>query len=112
MPAACALGIISGKIIFNFEIAERLRTLRYLIFTGGVCLLPLKRKVCGYARVSLSGGSWQSRQALTEGVKAKQRPKGFAYFPTKSGLMGGTKQCIVRKKWVYLLQNGGKRAIL
>ena len=24
------------KIIFNFEIAERLRTLRYLIFTGGV----------------------------------------------------------------------------
>ena len=36
MPAACALGMISGKIISNFEIAERLRTLRYLIFTGGV----------------------------------------------------------------------------
>ena len=36
MPAACALGIISGKIIFNFGIAERLRTLRYPIFTGGV----------------------------------------------------------------------------
>ena len=35
MPAACALGMISGKIIFYFEIAERLRTLRYLIFTGG-----------------------------------------------------------------------------
>ena len=35
MPAACALGMISGKIIFDFEIAERLRTLRYLIFTGG-----------------------------------------------------------------------------
>ena len=35
MPAACALGMISGKIIFNFEIAERLRTLRYPIFTGG-----------------------------------------------------------------------------
>ena len=31
MPAACALGMISGKIIFDFEIAERLRTLRYLI---------------------------------------------------------------------------------
>ena len=47
MPAACALGMISGKIIFYFEIAERLRTLRYLIFTGGVVkenspsLLPL-----------------------------------------------------------------------
>ena len=55
MPAACALGIISGKIIFNFEIAERLRTLRYLIFTGGgvkangigsACFLR-KRRRCG-----------------------------------------------------------------
>ena len=36
MPAACALGIVRGKIIFNFGIAERLRTLRYPIFTGGV----------------------------------------------------------------------------
>ena len=35
MPAACALGMISGKYIFNFGIAERLRTLRYPIFTGG-----------------------------------------------------------------------------
>ena len=31
-----ALAIISGKFIFNFGIAERLRTLRYPIFTGGV----------------------------------------------------------------------------
>ena len=29
-----ALGIFSGKIILNFGIAERLRTLRYPIFTG------------------------------------------------------------------------------
>ena len=35
MPAACALGRISGKFIFDFGIAERLRTLRYPIFTGG-----------------------------------------------------------------------------
>ena len=28
--------MFSGKIIFNFGIAERLRTLRYSIFTGGV----------------------------------------------------------------------------
>ena len=27
--------MFSGKIIFNFGIAERLRTLRYSIFTGG-----------------------------------------------------------------------------
>ena len=30
-----AIAIISGKFIFNFGIAERLRTLRYPIFTGG-----------------------------------------------------------------------------
>ena len=36
MRAACALRISSGKIIFIFGIAERLRTLRYPIFTGGV----------------------------------------------------------------------------
>ena len=32
----CTLGIISGKIILNFGIAERLRAFRYPIFTGGV----------------------------------------------------------------------------
>ena len=36
MPSACALAIISGRIILIFGIAERLRTLRYCIFTGGV----------------------------------------------------------------------------
>ena len=36
MASACALAIFSGKIIFYFGIAERLRTLRYSIFTGGV----------------------------------------------------------------------------
>ena len=33
-----AIAIISGKFIFNFGIAERLRTLRYPIFTGGVVM--------------------------------------------------------------------------
>ena len=33
MASACALAIISGKSIFNFGIAERLRTLRYSLFT-------------------------------------------------------------------------------
>ena len=36
MRAAFALRIISGIIIYNFGIAERLRTLRYPIFTGRV----------------------------------------------------------------------------
>ena len=34
MAAACALAMFSGKIIFIFGIPERLRTLRYSIFTG------------------------------------------------------------------------------
>ena len=33
-----ALRINSGKIIYNFGIAERLRALRYPIFTGGVVM--------------------------------------------------------------------------
>ena len=32
MASACALAIFSGKSIFNFGIAERLRTLRYSLF--------------------------------------------------------------------------------
>ena len=33
MASACAPAIFSGKIIFYFGIAERLRTLRYSLFT-------------------------------------------------------------------------------
>ena len=36
MASACALAMFNGKIVFIFGIAERLRTLRYPIFTGGV----------------------------------------------------------------------------
>jgi hypothetical protein len=36
MRSAVALRIISGKIIFNRAMPERLRTLRHCIFTGGV----------------------------------------------------------------------------
>ena len=50
-----ALAIISGKFIFNFGIAERLRTLRYPIFTGGgrdgkrqlQRLFPAEMRRCG-----------------------------------------------------------------
>ena len=35
MRAAFALRMFSGKNILNFGIPERLRTLRYAIFTGG-----------------------------------------------------------------------------
>ena len=36
MASACALAIISGRKLYIFGIAERLRALRYPIFTGGV----------------------------------------------------------------------------
>ena len=36
MRSAFALRIFSGKIIYKFGMPERLRTLRYSIFTGGV----------------------------------------------------------------------------
>ena len=36
MAAACALAIISGRIIFNFGATERLRAFRCSIFTEGV----------------------------------------------------------------------------
>ena len=75
MPAACALGMISGKIIFDFEIAERLRTLRYLIFTGGVvkengiCSCPLRRKA----------------------------GRGMHTFPQKAGLWTGQSSALCKK---------------
>ena len=56
MAAACALAIFSGKIIYKFGIPERLRTLRYSIFTGGVvkangicsaCFLRKRRRCRG-----------------------------------------------------------------
>ena len=34
MPSACALGIISGKIILNFGVQKRLRAFLNPIFTG------------------------------------------------------------------------------
>ena len=34
MASACALAMFSGRIIFIFGIAERLRAFRYPIFTG------------------------------------------------------------------------------
>ena len=65
-----ALAIISGKFIFNFGIAERLRTLRYPIFTGGgragssgACFLR-KRGAAGTAKdlISEENGRVQREQ--------------------------------------------------
>ena len=44
-------GHFQRKNIFDFEIAERLRTLRYLIFTGGVfAYFPTKSALWGAAK--------------------------------------------------------------
>ena len=48
MHSAFALRIFSGKIIYKFGIPERLRTLRYSIFTGGWNELP-QSKPDGFA---------------------------------------------------------------
>ena len=87
MPAACALGMISGKIIFYFEIAERLRTLRYLIFTGGVvkengicsaCFLRKQRR-CGRYPLRRKAG------------------RGMHIFPQKAGLWAGQSSALCKK---------------
>ena len=68
--AACALGMISGKPIFIFGIAERLRTLRYPIFTGRghdekrqlQRLFPLEMRRFGDCLISKGAANSVSRQ--------------------------------------------------
>ena len=78
MPAACALGMISGKIIFYFEIAERLRTLRYLIFTGGVVK---ENGICRYSpsrlrrQPPLGWGLWHGGKVSSSGTKFADTPE-------------------------------------
>ena len=57
MRCAFALRIISGINIYNFGIAERLRTLRYPIFTGGVWNELPQAKPDGFA-CSLGEGAF------------------------------------------------------
>ena len=57
MHSAFALRIISGKIIYNFGIPERLRTLRYSIFTGGVWNELPQSKPDGFASSLWEGAS-------------------------------------------------------
>ena len=62
MAAAFALAIFRGKNIFIFGIAERLRTLRYPIFTGGVVE---ENGICGAA------GFYRPRRAADTDVTRK-----------------------------------------
>jgi hypothetical protein len=60
MASACALAIISGKSIFNFVIADRLRTLRYSLFTEIFLMQKGCRTKCAAAFCLL--GSLSERQ--------------------------------------------------
>ena len=68
MASACALAMFSGRIIFVFGIAERLRAFRYPIFTGGVVeengrmqrSLPLG----GAVAQRLRGYKWRSEKSV------------------------------------------------
>ena len=83
MAAACALAIFSGKIIYKFGIPERLRTLRYSIFTGGVveengicsaCFLRKRRRCGGGLSLPLAGKPSQSS------LRDASSPEGGALF--------------------------------
>ena len=67
-----ALRIFSGKNIFNFGIPERLRTLRYAIFTGGN---TPSVKACGFA--TFPKGTAFGGNGKLSGI-AQRRPLGGA----------------------------------
>ncbi len=65
-----ALAIISGKFIFDFEIAERLWTLRYLIFTGEIVMENGSSGTCFLRK---SGAAGTDKVPLSEGAGCEQR---------------------------------------
>ena len=89
MPSACALGIFSGRIILIFGIAERLRTLRYPIFTGGVvmangiysaCFLR-KRRRCGESSPTQHSKAGIRRTALLRLLERIDREMAIVISP-------------------------------
>ena len=57
--------------------------------------LSLPRKAVPLGKVAANAVS--RRKGYLQLPSQAQSRKGYAHFPTKSGLMGGAKQCIVRK---------------
>ena len=85
MAAAYALAIISGKIIFNRAMPERLRTLRHCIFTGGVVE---ENGICSAAFCESSALSEKGSPSQSSPVGLASSPKGRALgmagkFPAK-----------------------------
>ena len=85
MRAAFALRIFSGKIIYNFGIAERLRALRYPIFTGGVVM---GNSICSAAFCESAALREKDSPSQSSPVGLASSPKGRALgtaekFPAK-----------------------------
>ena len=79
MPAACALGIFSGKIIFNRAMPERLRTLRHCIFTGGGVEENGSCSAAFCESVALRESFWQAfsgLNSLSQSLTALPAPSG------------------------------------
>ena len=73
-----ALRINSGKNIYNFGIAERLRALRYPIFTGGVVMGN------GICRAAFCASAALRRALAPPGGAVAQRLRGYKWRSEKS----------------------------
>ena len=92
MASACALAIISGRKLYIFGIAERLRALRYPIFTGGVvegngicsaCFLRKRGAAGRYCRSAPSSGA--ARHLPPTGGRLQQWRQSFRACPLPLG---------------------------
>ena len=79
-----ALAIISGKFIFNFGIAERLRTLRYPIFTGGGVTENGSSSACFLRKCGAAGTAKDLISEENGRVQREQTGEHTLFFTQKS----------------------------
>ncbi len=79
-----AIAIISGKFIFNFGIAERLRTLRYPIFTGGVVTENGSSSACFLRKCGAAGTAKDLISEENGRVQREQTGEHTLFFTQKS----------------------------
>ena len=79
-----AIAIISGKFIFNFGIAERLRTLRYPIFTGGGVTENGSSSACFLRKCGAAGTAKDLISEENDRVQCEQTGRAYAVFYAKS----------------------------
>ena len=79
-----AIAIISGKFIFNFGIAERLRTLRYPIFTGGGVTENGSSSACFLRKCGAAGTAKDLISEENDRVQCEQTGGAYAVFYAKS----------------------------